>query len=84
MRPMSEERKWKLLTVAPDQLTAEMWQEMLAREGIPAAVNPGDTASFMGVSVLPCRLMVAEEYLERAKQILVGLDADKGSGTTEE
>ena len=77
MRPMSEERKWKLLTVAPDQLTAEMWQEMLAREGIPATVNPGDTASFMGVSPLPCRLMVAEEYLERAKQILAGLDAEE-------
>lgn len=77
MRPMSEERKWKLLTVAPDQLTAEMWQEMLARKGIPAAVNPGDTASFMGVSPLPCRLMVAEEYLERAKQILAGLDAEE-------
>ncbi len=77
MKPMSEERKWKLLTVAPDQLTAEMWQEMLAREGIPAAVNPGDTASFMGVSPLPCRLMVAEEYLERAKQILAGLDAEE-------
>ncbi len=77
MKPMSEERKWKLLTVAPDQLTAEMWQEMLVREGIPAAVNPGDTASFMGVSPLPCRLMVAEEYLERAKQILAGLDAEE-------
>lgn len=77
MRPMFEERKWKLLTVAPDQLTAEMWQEMLAREGILAAVNPGDTASFMGVSPLPCRLMVAEEYLERAKQILAGLDAEE-------
>ncbi len=77
MRPMSEERKWKLLTVAPDQLTAEMWRELLLGEGIPAVVNPGDTASFMGVSPLPCRLMVAEEYLERAKQILVGLDAEE-------
>ncbi|MEE8204598.1 MAG: DUF2007 domain-containing protein [Dehalococcoidales bacterium] len=74
---MPEERKWKLLTVAPDQLTAELWCELLLREDIPAVVNPGDTASFMGVSPLPCRLMVAEEYLERARQLLVGLGPEE-------
>ena len=70
---MPEDKKWKLLIVAPDQLTAEMWCELLDREGIPAMVNPGDTTSFLGVSPLPCRLMVTAKYKEKACQILANL-----------
>ncbi len=42
--------KWALLTTAPDELTAEMWAEILHSEGIPARIKPGDAVSFLGVS----------------------------------
>ena len=72
---MAEEGKWILLTTAPDQPTAEMWQEMLSREGIPVVVSPADAVSFMGVSPLPCRLMVIGDYLEQARGILESLES---------
>ena len=81
---MPKSRKLTLLTTAPDQLTAEMWREMLLKDGIPVIVSPGDTMSFMGVSPFPCRLMVADEYLEPAKKILAGLKSEEGPGSTEE
>ncbi|MFH1141458.1 MAG: DUF2007 domain-containing protein [Chloroflexota bacterium] len=58
------------LTTAPDQLTAEMWQELLRCEGIPAVIQAGDTASYLGVSNAPCRLMVSEERLAEARRLL--------------
>ena len=62
--------KWVILTTAPDQLVAEMWREILVGEGISARVRAGDTASFMGVSNYPCRIMVPEDDRERAAEVL--------------
>jgi len=70
---MAKPKRWLLLTTAPDQLTAEIWKDILLQEGIPAMVNPQDTMSFLGVSSLPCRIMVAYGYLKQAKEILVSL-----------
>lgn len=61
---------WVILTTAPDQLVAEMWREILIGEGISARVRAGDTASFMGVSNYPCRIMVLEDDRERAAEVL--------------
>ncbi len=58
------------LTTAPDQLTAEMWQELLRGEGIPSVIRAGDTASYLGVSNAPCRLMVPQERLAEARRLL--------------
>ena len=58
--------KWVTLVTAPDQLAAEMWSELLNRRGVPTLVRPGDTASFLGVSAYPCRILVDDEYLEEA------------------
>ena len=65
--------KWEYLTTAPDQLTAELWQELLQNEGIPAMIEPGDAISFLGVSPMPCRLMVREGFLAQAQAILAEL-----------
>lgn len=65
--------KWEYLTTAPDQLTAEIWQELLQSEGIPAMIEPGDAISFLGVSPMPCRLMVREGFLAQAQAILAEL-----------
>jgi len=68
--------KWLLLTTAPDQLTAEIWKDILLQEGIPAMVNPADTISFMGVSSFPCRIMVAYGDRQRAQEILASLQPE--------
>jgi hypothetical protein len=70
---MTKPKKWLLLTTAPDQLTAEIWRDILLQQGIPAMVNPGDAISFMGVSSFPCRIMVAYGYRKQAQEILASL-----------
>jgi hypothetical protein len=62
--------KWQYLTTAPDQLTAEIWQELLQNEGIPTVLEPRDAISFLGISALPCRLMVPEGLVKEALAIL--------------
>ena len=67
---MSNTVRWVYLTTAPDQITAEMWQQLLRNEEVPAMVRAGDTTSFLGVSGAPCRLMVPEERLQEARTLL--------------
>ena len=67
---MSARPRLAYLATAPDQLTAEMWQELLRGEGIPAMIRASDTASYLGVSAAPCRLMVPEERLPEARRML--------------
>jgi hypothetical protein len=86
---MAKEKKWELLTTAPDQLTAEIWVDILSQNGIPAVINPQDTISFMGVSTFPCRIMVAYGYRKQAQEIIASLqpeaeekaDDEKGDST---
>jgi len=68
-----KKKRWELLTTAPDQLTAEIWLDILKQNGIPAVINPQDAISFMGVSSLPCRIMVAASYRQPAQEILDSL-----------
>jgi hypothetical protein len=74
---MAKAKKWAVLTAAPDQLTAEMWQDILRKQGVKAMVNPADAVSFLGVSAFPCRIMVAPADLKRAKEILASLKAEE-------
>ncbi len=67
---MPAKDRWVYLTTAPDQTTAEMWEGLLRNEGLPVMVRSGDTASFMGVFTGPCRLMVLEERLEEAREVI--------------
>lgn len=62
--------KWIDLTTAPDPLTAEIWCDVLIRQGISAQIRPSDTASFLGVSSYPTGVLVEETQLEQAKGIL--------------
>jgi len=83
---VAENKRWEVLTTAPDQLTAEIWTDILNQNGVPAAVSPQDAISFMGVSSLPCRIMVAPGYRQQAQEILDSLkpeepnDADQRTG----
>ena len=62
--------KWVTAVTAPDEITAEMWRDLLSQEGIPAMIRPSDAVSFMGTSFLPCRLLVPEDLKEEALTIL--------------
>ncbi len=62
--------KWVYLTTAPDQLQAEMWRSLLEAEEVSALVRQGDTASYLGVSAYPCRIMVPEAEIERARVVM--------------
>ena len=58
------------LAIAPDQITAEIWVDILRQEGITAMIRPSDAVSFLGVSAVSCRVQVGEEDLARALEIL--------------
>ena len=61
---------WAVVRTAPDQLTAEIWRGLLEAEQIPATLAPGDAVSFLGVSPVPCRLLVPELLLSAAERVL--------------
>ena len=67
---MTSRIHWVYLTTAPDQLTAELWRGLLQEEGFRVMIRAGDTASFLGVTPAPCRLMVPEERLEEMRAFL--------------
>jgi hypothetical protein len=64
--------RWVPLRTAPDQLAAEIWLGLLEAEHIPAMLAPGDVASFLGVSSIPCRLLVPEDLVPAAERVLDG------------
>lgn len=72
-RPDDEETRWVSATTAPDQLMAEMWQQLLRNEAIPSMLAPQDAISFLGVSPTPVRLLVPKEMVVRAQELLAAL-----------
>ena len=70
---MASRITWVNLATAPNQLTAELWQGLLRSEGFPAMVHTGNISSYhLGVSNVPCRLMVPEDKLVEARRLLEG------------
>lgn len=67
--------KWVHLATAPDQITAEIWIDILRDNGLRAMIRPSDAVSFLGLSTYGCRIQVSEEDLEHAREVL-GEDAD--------
>jgi hypothetical protein len=65
--------RWVHLTVAPDQITAEFWIQILQEEEITATIRPSDAVTFLGVSGFGCRVQVRESDLERASEVIQGL-----------
>ena len=55
---------------APDQLTAELICGLLEDAGIPAVLAAGDTMAYLGVSLVPCRIMVPEGLAPAARRVL--------------
>lgn len=74
----ARKQRWVHLATAPDQLIAEMWLELLQDQGIPAMIRARDTVSFLGISTMPCQVLVPREYLAEAALALQ--DRMEGSG----
>jgi hypothetical protein len=68
-----DEIQWAPVATAPDQLTAEMWQQLMRQEAIPSMLAPQDTMSFLGVTANPVRLMVPQTMLARAEALLADI-----------
>ena len=66
----AERERWIKVAVAPNQLTAEMWQQRLSAEGIPSVIRASDAVTFMGVSSMPCRILVPEGWAREARAAL--------------
>ncbi|MBI4493532.1 MAG: DUF2007 domain-containing protein [Chloroflexi bacterium] len=67
-------QQWVTLRTAPNQLTAELWRELLLSEGIPATLAPADAVSFLGLSSTPCRVLVPAASRAQAELVLDGED----------
>lgn len=68
-----DDTRWTAVATAPDQLTAEMWQQVMWQEMIPAMLDPHDAVSFMGVASTPVRLIVPAELASRAREVLADI-----------
>ena len=61
---------WIVFATAPDQLTAEMWQDLLSQANIKCQLKAGDTYGFLGVSASPVGLVTPQEDAEVARDAL--------------
>jgi Putative prokaryotic signal transducing protein len=61
---------WAPVATAPDQVTAEMWAELLQNNGIRAWVGRGDALASRLVPSGPAAVMVPASQLKEAKRIL--------------
>lgn len=61
---------WDVAVTAPDQITAEMWCDLLRSGGFSGRLHPGDTTGFLGVSSHSVRILVPEPELEKAREYL--------------
>ncbi|MBM3956899.1 MAG: hypothetical protein FJ313_02460 [Gemmatimonadetes bacterium] len=69
--------RWETFATAPDQLTAEMWRDLVRQAGVECEIRPGDTVRFLGLSPYPVRLIARDGDLDRAR---AALDAALGRG----
>ena len=74
---------WVVFATAPDQLTAEMWQDLLSQAQIRCQLRAGDTYGFLGVSATPVRLVAPQEEAEVARDALETLVNLSGIGSDE-
>ena len=74
----ARKQRWVHVATAPDQLSAEMWVELLRGQGIPAMITAQDAVSFLGLSGMACRVLVPREHLAEATQALQ--QESEGSG----
>lgn len=62
--------------VAPNEIVADMWRQVLADEGIVAALKPGGAgASFASNALNEHVVLVREDQAERAREVIAELES---------
>lgn len=82
---MLDESRAVTVAIAPNEIVARMWQEVLQDEGIVAALKPaGPGQSFATTALIEHYVLVLSEHAQRARAIIDELetedDADFSSG----
>lgn len=66
--------------VAPNEIVADLWQQVLADEGIVAALRPGGAGhSFASNALNEHFILVREDQAERARAIIAELESEDNS-----
>ena len=64
------------VAVAPNEITADMWRQVLEEEGIIVALKPGGAGFSFGSSALMEHfVLVREDQAERARSIIAELES---------
>jgi hypothetical protein len=64
------------IAVAPNEITADMWRQVLEDEGIIAALKPGGAGfSFGSSALMEHYILVREDQAERARAIIAELES---------
>ena len=64
------------IAVAPNEITADMWRQVLEDEGIIVALKPGGAGFAFGSSALMEHyVLVREDQAERARAIIAELES---------
>jgi hypothetical protein len=67
------------IAVAPNEITADMWRQVLEDEGIIVALKPGGAGFAFGSSALMEHyVLVREDQAERARAIIAELESSDG------
>ena len=61
---------WKLLSTAPNQITAESWRELLKVNGFNSKIIDSTNYVYIGISNSTVRLFVSENDYLPAKKLL--------------
>ncbi len=61
---------WAPVATAPDEMTADMWVELLRNNSIPAFSSRGDALASRLVPFAPTTVTVSASQLEEARRIL--------------
>jgi hypothetical protein len=64
------------IAVAPNEITADMWRQVLEDEGIVVALKPGGAGfSFGSSALMEHYVLVREDQAERARSIIAELES---------
>jgi hypothetical protein len=78
MNDQSEDLSGRVVevAVAPNEITADMWRQVLEDEGIVVALKPGGAGFSFGSSALMEHfVLVREDQAERARSIIAELES---------
>jgi hypothetical protein len=64
------------IAIAPNEITADIWRQVLEDEGIVVALKPGGAGfSFGSTALMEHYVLVREDQAERARSIIAELES---------